>query len=225
MLNCSKVHAFLFDLDGTLLDTSPDLAATANTLYRRHHLPFQPEALLRPLAGDGIAAFIELGFGPSYVTDPALKQEFIDIYLHQFGQQTTYFPGIENLLIYLQEHELPWGIVTNKPQFLTEMTLKRFSQLAHAKTVISGDSTPRSKPYPDPILLACQQLACQPQECIYIGDHPRDIAAGRAAGTYTALAAYGYLPSNAPISSWQADYIAQDVTQIYQLVSQCHAPI
>jgi phosphoglycolate phosphatase len=222
MLNCSKIQAFLFDLDGTLLDTSPDLAATANTLYQRHQLPFQPEALLRPLAGDGIAAFIELGFGPSYATDPTLRQEFIDIYLQQFGQQTIYFPGIENLLLYMAQQAIPWGIVTNKPGFLTEMTLKRFALLSQAKTVISGDSAPRSKPYPDPILLACQQLACQPRACIYIGDHERDIKAGQAAGTYTALAAYGYVSHNAPIHTWHADYIAKDVEQIYQLVSQCH---
>lgn len=218
-------QGFLFDLDGTLLDTFGDLSATANLLYQRHNLPPISPQVLRPLAGDGVVAFLEQRFPINQAHDSTLKQEFIDIYLQQFGQQTYYFSGIEKLLNYMLEQQIPWGIVTNKPGYLMEMTIKRFPLLGKAGTVVAGDTLSRSKPFPEPVQYACRQLNCQPKHCLFIGDHERDVISGRTAGTYTAIAAYGYVPEHISLADWKADYILNDVEQIYQLVVNSYAHV
>lgn len=209
----------LFDLDGTLLDTAPELAQAANTLYKKYGKTEQPFEILRPLAGDGAMAFIELVFGTGNQNQMALRQEFIDIYLTQFGAHTQLFPGVETLINYFTDLQYPWGIVTNKPQYLTKTTLLHFPLLAKANVIVCGDTLKKSKPHPEPVLHACKKLGLNPAECAFIGDHERDIIAGRAAGTYTVIAQYGYVPAHVDTVSWCANATIKNVDEIYPLLS------
>ncbi len=217
-----NIRGFLFDLDGTLIDTAPDLASTANTLYHRYHEPHQPYTLLRPLAGDGIMAYLELGFGKrlAEMDIEKLKAEFLDIYLTRFGDKTLLFPGTEKLLDYLDAQQFPWGIVTNKPSFLMPLTVEKFPLLAGAKSIVCGDTVATSKPHPEPVLFACKQIQCPPEHCIFIGDHERDILAGQAAGTYTGVAQYGYIPYDVDPVDWKASALFHDVEQIYLWIAR-----
>ncbi|MFN7096615.1 MAG: HAD family hydrolase [Gammaproteobacteria bacterium] len=208
----------LFDLDGTLLDTAPELAQAANTLYKKYGKPEQPFDILRPLAGDGAMAFIELVFGTGNQNQSALRQEFIDIYLTQFGQYTEFFPGVETLIQHFDEIHYPWGIVTNKPRYLTKTTLQRFPLLDKALIVVCGDTLKKGKPHPEPVLHACKKLALTPAECAFIGDHERDIIAGRAAGTFTMVARYGYLSTNTDPADWHANVIIDKIDEVYNWI-------
>ncbi len=212
-------QGLLFDLDGTLLDTAPELAQAANTLYKKYGKREQPFEILRPLAGDGALAFIELVFGKGNQNQNALRQEFIDIYLTQFGQHTELFPGVAELIQHFTEINYPWGIVTNKPTRLTNIALQHFPLLARAKAVVSGDTLKKNKPHPDPVLHACKQLKLLPATCAFIGDHERDIIAGRAAGTYTIVARYGYVPVNADLTGWEANSMINGIDEIYKLMN------
>lgn len=208
----------LFDLDGTLLDTAPDLASAANTLYRNHYKPEQAYETLRPLAGDGSLAFIELGFGKKIQNLSALRDEFVKTYLKQFGDHTQLFPGVEALLTHFVSIDYPWAIVTNKPAHLTDITLERFPILAKARVVVSGDTLAKSKPHPEPILFACEKMQLAPATCAFIGDHERDIIAGRAAGLYTVVARYGYVPSHIDPAIWQANTQIETIEEIYRFI-------
>lgn len=213
-----KFESILFDLDGTLLDTAPDLVAAANMLYRNHRKPIYPFEQIRHLAGDGSLAFIELGFGKKVQEQSALRNEFVKLYLKHFGENTQLFPGVEALLLHFTDIDFPWGIVTNKPRHLTDITLERFPLLAKAKSVISGDTLNKNKPHPAPVLLACKEIGVSPANAAYIGDHERDIIAGRAAGLYTIVARYGYISDPLVIQSWQADAEIADINEIYPLI-------
>lgn len=213
-------QGLLFDLDGTLLDSAPDLAHAANQLYVLHHRPTYSMEILRPLAGEGSLGFIELGFGKDHPDLAELRQQFINLYLECFGLHTQLFDHVEQLIRYFQEINYPWGIVTNKPAYLTEVTLQRFNLLAQAKTVISGDTLAFNKPHPEPIRHACRQLKLQPQQCAYIGDHERDIIAGHQAGLYTIVAAYGYVPAYINPRSWRPNALINTIKDLYPYLPQ-----
>lgn len=214
-----QFQSLLFDLDGTLLDTAPDLVAAANMLYRNHHKPVYTYEQLRPLASDGSLAFIELGFGSKVQEQSALRNEYVKLYLKHFGENTQLFPGVKALLEYFTALDFPWGIVTNKPRHLTNITLERFPVLAKAKSVISGDTINKSKPHPAPVLLACKEMGILPENAAFIGDHERDIIAGRDAGLYTIVARYGYISNPLDIPRWLADAEIEDINDIYPLIA------
>jgi 2-phosphoglycolate phosphatase len=203
--------AVLFDLDGTFADTAPDMGRALNRLLADHGRPALTAAAIRPHVSNGARAMIRLGFGllPGDDGFDALRAAFLDRYASAICLGTRPFPGIPELLARLERYGLPWGIVTNKPGWLTGPLLARMTPehrlCERAACIVSGDTAPRPKPHPDPLLHACAQIGCDPAASWYIGDDPRDIQAGRAAGMRTLTAGWGYLGvGDAPVT-WGAD--------------------
>jgi len=201
------VRSILFDLDGTLADTAPDLAQALNAVLEQHGCAALPYDVIRPVASHGGIALIELGF---QITSDApefeqLRQEFLDYYSNNICWQTSLFEGIEQLLQHIESNDMNWGIVTNKPAFLTEPLIAELRLDNRAVSVISGDTTDNRKPHPEPMLLACQQAGSTPEQCLYVGDAQRDIEAGQHAGMLTAVANWGYIGHDDKPDSWGAD--------------------
>ncbi|WP_204732513.1 HAD-IA family hydrolase [Hydrogenophaga laconesensis] len=201
------VRAVLFDLDGTLIDSASDLGSAADGMRVRRGLPSLPLDLYRPHAGSGARGMLRVAFDitPDHVDYPALKEEFFRAYEACMTERTLPFDGVPDLLSRLVSLGLQWGVVTNKAERFS-VPLARSMALFHAASVlISGDTTPHSKPHPEPLLEAARRLSLLPGQCIYVGDDERDILAGKAAGMQTVAARYGYLGAGADVSSWQAD--------------------
>ena len=202
------IRTVLFDLDGTLLDTAPDLAFALNETLREHGRAPLPFAHIRPVVSHGGNALIRLGFGltPDDAGFADVRRRFLEIYSTNLYRETRPFPGMEALLQTLEKRGLRWGVVTNKPARLTEPLLRGLELYARAACVVSGDSLPQSKPHPAPMLLACEQSGAQtPGECLYVGDAQRDIEAGRNAGMRTLVALFGYFTEEDRPETWQAD--------------------
>ncbi len=201
----------LFDLDGTLADTAPDLAHALNQTLLAHGKPALPFEKIRPVVSHGGIAMIRLGFriGPEDADYAAIREQFLSTYLQHIATHTRLFPGMETLLHELEVRHIAWGVVTNKPGWLTEPLMRALSLTERAATIVSGDTVAKAKPHPDPLLHACEQANLAPQQCIYVGDAERDIQAGKAAGMKTAAALFGYLLENDKPEAWQADYYLQ----------------
>jgi 2-phosphoglycolate phosphatase len=203
-----KINAVLFDLDGTLLDTAPDLAAALNAVLLAQQIKPLPLARIRPFISEGATGLLKLGLGLTNLdekpTFTRLRKQLIAHYSQQGSQHTQLFPGIDNLIHYLEINHLTWGIVTNKTTALTLPLINHFPLLKKAKCIIAGDTLEYSKPHPQPLLHACQCLDCPPENCVYIGDGQRDIEAANAAGMPSLVALYGYIPSKKAASAWKA---------------------
>jgi len=199
--------AILFDLDGTLVDTAPDLAFALTTLMQQEGLAPLPYNTIRPVASNGSAGLLGLGFGitPEHPDYTALQQRFIQLYQDNIARETTLFDGMENVLSSLENANITWGIVTNKPAFLTEPLLAQLNLTHRAGCIVSADTTPFNKPHPAPMLHACKIIKQQPENCIYIGDAARDIEAGRNANMQTVSALYGYIGEHDNPDHWHAD--------------------
>ncbi|MCK9531105.1 MAG: HAD-IA family hydrolase [Gammaproteobacteria bacterium] len=201
------IRTILFDLDGTLADTAPDLAYALNAVLveqGREPLPYEH---IRPVVSHGALALLRLGFGfaPDDPCLPPLRQRLIDIYRANLTRGTRLFPGMAELLETIDLRGMRWGVVTNKPAALTEPLLAQLGLLARAVSVISGDTLPVNKPDPAPMLLACAQAGSQPAQCVYLGDAERDVLAGRNAGMTTLVAMFGYLAAEDRPHDWGAD--------------------
>ena len=201
------IRTVLFDLDGTLADTAPDLAYALNTLLSEHGQPPLPYENIRPAASHGAAALIELGFGIPRDTArfAPLRERFLEIYRAHLARETRLFPGMEETLSGLTARGLRWGIVTNKPAFLTDPLIGQLGLTDEAVCVVSGDATQNRKPHPEPMLHACKLAGSRPEECLYIGDAERDIEAGRTAGMKTLVALFGYIGDEDRPEAWGAD--------------------
>lgn len=201
-----KIDAVLFDLDGTLLDTAPDLAATLNALLRTQHLPPLPLSSIRPLVSAGVAGLLKLGFDINETTPtfPYLRQAFIKYYSQHSTELTQLFPDVDKVINYLEINHIKWGIVTNKLMALTTPLINHFPLLKKAQCIVAGDTLAYSKPHPKPLLYACDSMQCMPKNCVYLGDAKKDIAAANAAGMYSLVALYGYIPLEEQVKSWNA---------------------
>lgn len=213
-------EAVLFDLDGTLADTAPDLGAALNRLRMEEALPPLPLELLRPFTSQGVRGMLRAGFDlaqehPDY---ERLSARFLDLYAADLCVETRLFAGIPELLDQLERHAVAWGIVTNKRTRFTEPLVAALGLGGRTDCVISGDTTAAPKPSPLPILYACERLGCQPARTLYVGDDRRDVEAGRAAGTRTAAVSYGYLGDGGPLHEWQADFVADHPEEIARYV-------
>jgi N-acetyl-D-muramate 6-phosphate phosphatase len=200
------VKAVLFDLDGTLIDSAPDLAAAADKMRLDRGFKSLPYELYRPMAGAGARGMLGVAFDmtpehPNFITG---REEFFYNYEMCLTQRTKAFAGVEDLLCTLRLRGLPWGIVTNKSARFTDALVKQMPLLKDAAVVISGDTTPHAKPHPEPLFEAARRLKIAPQNCIYVGDDKRDIEAGQAAGMLSLAATWGYMGSH-DVSTWQAD--------------------
>lgn len=201
------VAAVLFDLDGTLIDSAPDLGAAADKMRTDRGLESLPLALYRPMAGAGARGMIAVAFGltPDDARFPELKEEFFRNYESRMTEHTTVFDGVAELIAQIGRAGFKWGVVTNKSARFTLPLTKAMPLFDTAQAIVSGDTTPHSKPHPAPLLEAARQLDVAPERCIYVGDDERDIVAGRAAGMPTVAAAYGYLGKTADTGGWKAD--------------------
>lgn len=217
-------RAILFDLDGTLADTAPDLAAAVNLLRTAQGLIPTPYESLRPVASSGARGLIGVAFGLSPEDEgyENLRIAFLNNYAAALAVESRLFDGVIDLIKGLGEHDLTWGIVTNKAARFTEPLVRRIG-LHEAGCVVSGDTMPQPKPHPGPLLEAARRLGMSPQDCWYVGDDIRDIQAGRAAGMHTVAAAWGYCGEVAP-RSWGADLIMNTPLHLLEYIrSRCLA--
>lgn len=200
------VKAVLFDLDGTLIDSAPDLGAAADKMRTDRGLASLPLERYRPMAGAGARGMLGVAFGitPEHPEFAELREEFFRNYERCLTERTYAFDGVPQLLAQLVERNVPWGVVTNKAMRFTGPLTKAMPLFASARTVVAGDTTPHSKPHPAPLLEAARQLSLDPAECVYVGDDMRDMLAGRAAGMGTVAATYGYLGA-VDVKDWGAD--------------------
>lgn len=209
-------RAVLFDLDGTLLDTAPDMASALNRLRLQEQLAPLELATVRPHVSNGARAMVRLGFGVDQgeAGFDALRQRFLLCYEQGLCIDTRPFPGIEAVLDALERSGVPWGVVTNKPGWLTVPLLESL-QLAHrAAVVVSGDTTPQRKPEPEPLLHACRTLELRPGDCTYVGDSARDMEAALRAGMKALAATFGYIPAGDDPSGWGAHALVGSPDQI-----------
>jgi 2-phosphoglycolate phosphatase len=215
-------QAILFDLDGTLADTAPDLAQALNKLRLERGLEPAPYESLRPYASAGARGLIGAGLDltPEAAEYEALRVAFLNNYEAAIAVHSRLFDGVPELLAQLDRSGIAWGIVTNKAMRFTDPLVPLIG-LGHAACVVSGDTTPHAKPHPAPLLEAAQRLGKAPEQCWYVGDDMRDIQAGRAAGMVTIAAAWGYCGSDGP-TEWNAHAIAQEPLELLQLIS--HIP-
>jgi len=206
----------LFDLDGTLVDSAPDLAGAANDLRARHGLAPLPYADLRPMVGSGARGMVGVAFGvgPEDARFEGLRDAFLARYAERLLVDTRVFDAVQPVLARLEAAGLPWGIVTNKAMRFTEPIVHGLGLAARAAVVIAGDTTPHAKPHPAPLLEAARRLGVDPRRCAYVGDDHRDIVAGRAAGMTALAAAWGYLGQGEPVQAWGADRVLDAPDQL-----------
>lgn len=216
----SPYKGVFFDLDGTLADTAPDLVAAANQLLIARNLPPKPYEVLRPCASAGARGLIGGAFGiePEHPDFIPLRDEFFSNYEKALLVNSVIFEGVDHLLDQLDEAKLPWGIVTNKSERFTHPLTDLMGLRQRAVSTVCGDTTPHSKPHPEPILHAARIANIDPSKSVYVGDDIRDIIAGKAAGMMTIAAAYGYCGCEEPPEAWGADYLVRHPKELLQII-------
>ncbi len=218
----TALDCVLFDLDGTLVDTAPDLIACLNLALEHHGYRPGDTRQLKPFISFGALAMIRESINE---TDPeiesALLDWMLDHYENHIAEHSRFFEGIDDLLTLIETSGLKWGIVTNKRERFTLPLIKTLGLQDRISCVISGDTTAHSKPHPEPLLTACEMAEVRPEHCVYIGDAAHDIQAGKSAGMRTLAAAYGYLKPNDDPVSWGADALMQSPSEIIYWIQQC----
>jgi len=215
-----KLKTVLFDLDGTLLDTAADLGGALNTLLEEHNKPPLGATILRQHVSNGGNALVSLGFGtkPSDANHNPLYKRLLEIYGRTLTLRTKPFPGIEQLLLKLHEQDIGWGVVTNKPRLYAAQIMQVLDLQPTMQVLVCPEDVKRSKPFPDAIFKACELIDCSVNEAIYVGDHARDIEAGRNAGMVTVAAAYGYIEQGDSPSNWRADHQIDQPLELLALI-------
>ena len=211
-------EAVLFDLDGTLIDTAPDMGGALNNLLREENRDPLPLASIRPYVSQGGLVLTRLGFGDSVTEDEIepLRQRFLQHYIAIIADDSRLFDGFDAVLDDLEQRSIPWGIVTNKPEWLTHPLLEQLELAARCAVVIGGDTLAQRKPHPRPLLVAAERIGVDARQCVYVGDDERDIVAGRAAQMKTLVATYGYIEDATEIASWNADGTIDKPTDLLQ---------
>ena len=221
-----KLSCVLFDLDGTLVDTAPDLIACLNHALSRHGFPAVAGDRIKPFISYGAAAMIKASLGQS-ATDQLQKtilETMLDHYQHNIAEHTVFFSGMPETLNAIEALGLKWGVVTNKRERFTRPLMDALKLTRRAACIISGDTTANSKPHPEPMLAGCKQANVSPAECVYIGDASHDIAAGKSVGMKTLAALYGYLKPDDIPATWGADAYIEHPEQINSWIKTtlCH---
>lgn len=229
-MNCGKpaikINTVLFDLDGTLIDTAPDMAAALDILCDEEQHERLPYNKVRPVVSNGSIALVQLAFGDNL--DEAdlerLKTRYLEIYQNHLAVHSQLFDEMDDLLQQLEQRNIKWGVVTNKPGWLTEPLMQSLNLHKRASCIVSADSTKNRKPHPEPMFYACKLANSQPEECVYVGDAKRDIEAGQNAGMQTIIAEYGYIENGENTDTWQADYSIKTPAQLLTLLLKYHNP-
>lgn len=210
------IRAVLFDLDGTLADTAPDMARTVNLMRTRRGLAAVPLGQVRAYVSSGARGMVCSAFGitPEHPEFGGLREEFLALYGDNLCIDTRLFPGMEELLGSLEERAIAWGVVTNKFERFARPLIEALGLGARAAVLVGGDTCARAKPFPDPLIFAAQRLQVTPADALYVGDDQRDVQAARAAGMPVLVAGYGYLGDGPPAHSWGADGIVDSVRGI-----------
>jgi phosphoglycolate phosphatase len=213
------IKAVLFDLDGTLADTAPDLAYALNRVREARGLPPLPLSATRPYASHGARGLIGVGFNvqPGEPGYDALREEFLATYADNLCRQTRLFAGLLELLDQLDARALRWGVVTNKQERFALPLLELLKVRSRAACIIGGDTTGKSKPHPEPLLAASRAIGMTPESCVYVGDDLRDVQAGQAAGMKTAVAMWGYLNGQHP-ERWNADCMIKNPQELLRIL-------
>lgn len=221
MLLFKDISAVLFDLDGTLIDSAPDLGAAADKMRTDRGLPSLAYELYRPMAGAGARGMLSVAFGllPDHDDFAEYREEFFQNYERRMTELTRIFDGVVEMIAALEQRGLAWGVVTNKSERFTLPLTAEMALFKNARAIISGDTTPHTKPHPAPLFEAAKRLAIEPARCIYVGDDARDIEAGRAANMGTVAATYGYLGQNADTTKWGADAVISAPAALMDLLA------
>jgi 2-phosphoglycolate phosphatase len=215
------IKAVLFDLDGTLVDTAPDLGHALNLQRERHGLPPLADELIRPQASHGARGLLEIGFG-LFPEEPAfarMREEFLQLYAANICHHSRPFPGILELLEELEARQLKWGVVTNKPACFTEPLMSILDLAERATCIVSGDTCPQPKPHPAPMFAAAELCGATPEQCLYLGDAERDIQAARAAAMPALVAAWGYLDASDEPLTWGAHALIRQPAETLEYLS------
>lgn len=225
MIGTTKLNAVLFDLDGTLIDTAPDFIRIIKLMCAKHNHPCPTDTAIREQVSAGARAMVRLMFGDELAnmadTDErmlAYRQEFLDLYEQDICVDSRLFDGLDVLLDALENKGVAWGIVTNKPRYLAEQLLDKLDLAKRCAVLVCPDDVANTKPDPEPMFLACQKLDIDPQNCIYVGDHIRDIQAGRASGMMTVAVGFGYIVPDENPHEWGADKVVDTPDELGRLV-------
>lgn len=220
-MHFSDIAVVLFDLDGTLIDSAPDLGAAADQMRLVRGMPSLPLDRYRPMAGAGARGMLGVAFsvGPEDPAFAALREEFFSNYEQCMTQRTTVFAGIPELIDQIEKRRMPWGVVTNKSSRFTIPLTRGMPLFASAGVIVSGDTTPYAKPHPAPLLEAARCLGVDPSRCLYVGDDERDVVAGLAAGMKTVAATYGYLGNAIDVRTWGAHAEINSPHELLQLLA------
>ena len=216
----ARPRAVLFDLDGTLIDSAPDLAGAGNDMREARGLAPYPLAHYRPMVGSGARGMVgrAFGVGPQDEGFTALRDEFLQRYEARMTRDTHVFPEVHAVIDGFDAQAFPWGIVTNKATRFSDPLVRALGLLPRAATLVCGDTTPHSKPHPEPLLEAARRMGVAPADCMYVGDDLRDVQAGRAAGMRTVAVQWGYLGEGEAIDAWGADHLLQTPADLLKLL-------
>lgn len=216
----NKYQAVLFDLDGTLIDTAPDFVLCLNLLRQEQGLTALSDTNVRKVVSDGARAMISLAFGIKE-GDAGFEQKklrFLDLYEQHIAEKSELFSGLEQCLLLCQEQNIPWGIITNKPRKYSELLLTKLGLMNSLATLVCADDVINAKPDKEPMLKACNEISLSTESCLYVGDHKRDIDAGKNANMPTIAAAYGYVHNDDEAESWQANWTVQSGEELHSLL-------
>ena len=217
-----KIAAVLFDLDGTLLDSALDFHFVINQMLEQRGRQNLPLENLKHYVSNGARAMVSYAFDidDKHPQFESLKTEFLQQYLQHLNVKSVLYPGVTQLKDFLHSHSIPWGVVTNKPALYTDLIMRQQQLSDHAAAVICPDHVSKTKPDPEPLFLACQQMQVEAENCCYVGDHIRDIQAGNSAGMKTIGCNYGYLNKGEQSSSWGADFTVDQPRQIIDIITR-----
>ena len=210
------IELVLFDLDGTLIDSAPDLAGAGNDMREARGQGRLPYERFRPMVGSGARGMVGIAFGigPESPEFAALRDEFLQRYEARMTRDTGVFPHMLPLHDGLDAKRVRWGIVTNKAMRFAEPLVRALDLHERAAVLIGGDSTPHAKPHPAPLLEAAARAGVAPARCAYVGDDLRDVQAGRAAGMRTVAVTWGYLGNGEPVEAWGADHVVDSAAAL-----------
>jgi len=217
-----KLSCVLFDLDGTLVDTAPDLISCLNHALTKHDFANVPPETVKPFISYGAAAMIRASLPTSDATVMTeILATMLDYYQDNIAKHTVFFPGMQNTLVAIEERGLKWGVVTNKRERFTNPLMDALKLTHRAACIISGDTTANPKPHPEPMLTACRQAGVNPEQCVYIGDAEHDITAGKSAQMKTLAALYGYIKPGDTPETWGADALIASPDQLTTWIASC----